>query len=137
METYWIWGDKMRAVVLDTNALMMPYQFGINIEKEINRLLGICRIIVPYTVVEEMERLAEEGGETGRAEQLGLSIIRKRGFRLMETENRGDDGILETALKIDGAVVTNDKELKERAKELKLPVIYLRGGSRLEIEEIF
>ncbi|OYT61926.1 twitching motility protein PilT [Thermoplasmatales archaeon ex4484_30] len=137
METYWIWGDKMRAVVLDTNALMMPYQFGINIEKEINRLLGICRIIVPHTVVEEMERLAEEGGETGRAAQLGLSIIRKRGFRLMETENRGDDGILETALKIDGAVVTNDKELKERAKELKLPVIYLRGGSRLEIEEIF
>jgi len=103
----------MRAVVLDTNALMMPYQFGINIEKEINRLLGICRIIVPCTVVEEMERLAEEGGEAGRAAQLGLSIIRKRGFRLMETENKGDDGILETALKIEGAVVTNDKELKE------------------------
>lgn len=127
----------MRAVVLDTNALMMPYQFGINIEKEINRLLGICRIIVPHTVIEEMERLAERGGETGRAAQLGLSIIRKKGFRLMETENKGDDGILETAIKIEGAVVTNDKGLKERAKELQLPVIYMRGGSKLEIEEIF
>jgi len=126
----------MRAVVLDTNALMMPYQFGINIEKELSRLLGICRIIVPRTVVEEIEKLAEQGGEMGRAAKLGLSIIKKRGFRLMETENKGDDGVLETAVKMDAAIVTNDKELKRRAKELNLPIIYLRGGDRLEMEEI-
>ncbi len=126
----------MRAVVLDTNALMMPYQFGINIEKELNRLLGICRIIIPRTVVEEMERLAEEEGEVGRAAKLGLSIIKKKGFRLVETENKGDDGVIETALKMDAAIVTNDKELKKKAKKYNLPVIYLRGGNRLEIEEI-
>ncbi len=126
----------MRAVVLDTNALMLPYQFGINIEKELSRLLGVCRIIVPRTVVEEMEKLAEQGGEVGRAAKLGLSIIKKRGFRLMETESKGDDGVLETALKMDAAIVTNDKELKRRAKELKLPIIYLRGENKLEMEEI-
>lgn len=126
----------MRAVVLDTNALMMPYQFGINIEKELNRLLGICRIIIPRTVVEEMERLAEEEGEVGRAAKLGLSIIKKKGFRLVETENKGDDGVIETALKMDAAIVTNDKELKKKAKKYNLPVIYLRGGNRLEMEEI-
>ncbi|KAA0000775.1 MAG: hypothetical protein FE047_00790 [Thermoplasmata archaeon] len=126
----------MRAVVLDTNALMMPYQFGINLEKELTRLLGMCRIIVPVTVVEEMERLAEKGGKVGRAAQLGLSIIKKRGFRLMETENRGDDGVIETALKMEAAIVTNDKELKKKAKELQLPIIYLREGEKLELEEI-
>jgi len=126
----------MRAVVLDTNALMMPYQFGINIEKELNRLLGICRIIVPRTVVEEMEKLAEEGGEVGRAAKLGLSIIRKRGFRLVETKSKGDEGVLETAIKMDAAIVTNDKELKKKAKELRLPIIYLREGCKLEMEEI-
>jgi len=121
---------------LDTNALMMPYQFGINLEKELTRLLGMCRIIVPVTVVEEMERLAEKGGKVGRAAQLGLSIIKKRGFRLMETENRGDDGVIETALKMEAAIVTNDKELKKKAKELQLPIIYLREGEKLELEEI-
>ena len=126
----------MRAVVLDTNALMMPYQFGINIEKELNRLLGICRIIVPRTVVEEMEKLAEEGGEVGRAAKLGLSIIKKRGFRLVETESKGDEGVLETAIKMDADIVTNDKELKKKAKELRLPIIYLREGCKLEMEEI-
>lgn len=126
----------MRAVVLDTNALLMPYQFGINLEKELNRLLGICRIIVPRAAIEEIERLAEKGGELGRAAQLGLSIVKKRGFRLIESQSRGDDGILEIALKMDAAIVTNDKELKKKAKELKLPIIYLREGNRLEMEEI-
>ncbi len=126
----------MRAVVLDTNALMMPYQFGINIEKELNRLLGMCRIIVPRTVVEEMEKLAEREGQIGRAAKLGLSIIRKRGFRLVETENPGDDGVIEIALKMEAAIVTNDKELKKKAKKYNLPIIYLREGNRLEMEEI-
>lgn len=125
----------MRAVVLDTNALMMPYQFGINIEKELSRLLGICRIIVPRTVVEEMEKLAEQEGEIGRAAKLGLSIIKKRGFRLVETESKGDEGVLETAIKMDAAIVTNDKELKKKAKKLRLPIIYLREGNHLEMEE--
>jgi len=125
----------MRAVVLDTNALMMPYQFGINIEKELNKLLGICRIIIPRTVVEEMEKIAEGGGEAGRAAKLGLSIIKKKGFRLVETESKGDDGVLETAVKMDAAIVTNDKELKKKAKQMNLPVIYLREGCRLVMEE--
>lgn len=126
----------MRAVVLDTNALMMPYQYGINIEKELTRLLGICRIIIPRTVVEEIEKLSEQEGKIGRAAKLGLSIIKKRGFRLVETENMGDDGVLETAIKMDAAILTNDKELKNKARELNLPIIYLRGGTRLEMEEI-
>ena len=126
----------MRVVVLDTNALMLPYQCGINLEKELNRLLGICRIIVPRTVVEEMEHLAQKEGSVGRAAKLGLNIVQKRGFRLVETENPGDDGVLETALRMDAAVLTNDKELKKRAKELNLPVIYLRGEDKLEMEEV-
>ncbi|HHH77608.1 MAG: hypothetical protein J7L93_02105 [Thermoplasmata archaeon] len=126
----------MRAVVLDTNALMIPYQSGINIEKEITRLLGICRIIVPSSVIEEMEKLANEDGGTGRAAKLGLSIINKRGFRIMETENKGDDGVLETALKMESAIVTNDRELQKRAKEMNLPIIYPRGENRLEMDEV-
>ncbi|MEM1513471.1 MAG: PIN domain-containing protein [Candidatus Thermoplasmatota archaeon] len=126
----------MRAVVLDTNALMMPYQFDINIEKELTRLLGVCRIIVPRSVVEEIEKIAEKGGETGRAAQLALSIIKKRCFRVVETERKGDDGVIETAIKTEAAILTNDKELKKKAKELKLTVIYLREGKKLEMEEI-
>ncbi len=126
----------MRMVVLDTNALLMPYQFDINIERELNRLLGVCRIIVPRSVVEEVEKLAEKGGEVGRAAQLALSIIKKKNFRVIETDMKGDDGVIETAIKMEAAILTNDKELKKKAKEMRLCVIYLREGEKLEMEEI-
>ena len=125
----------MRVVVLDTNALMMPYEFGINFEKELNRLLGVCRIIVPSAVIKEMEILAEKEGSRGRAAQLGLNIVKKRGFRLMETDKDGDDGVMDVAIKMDGAILTNDKELKKKARNQGLAVIYLRGANKLEIEE--
>lgn len=126
----------MRNVVLDTNALLLPYQFGINIEKELNRLLGICRIIVPVSVIKEIEKIASQSGGAARAARLGLNIIKKRGFQIMETDMDGDDGVIDVALKMNAAVVTNDKELKKRAKEFSLPIIYLRGENKLEIEEI-
>ncbi len=125
----------MRVVVLDTNALMMPYEFGINFEKELNHLLGVCRIIVPSAVIKEMERLAENEGKRGRAAQLGLNIVKKRGYRLMETEKDGDDGVMDVAIRMDGAILTNDKELKKKARSYGLAVIYLRGANKLEIEE--
>ncbi|MCD6512670.1 MAG: twitching motility protein PilT [Thermoplasmata archaeon] len=123
----------MKNVVLDTNALMIPYQFGINVEKELSRLLGICRIIVPKSIVEEMERITERGGSEARAAQLGLSIVKKKNYRVVETEARGDDAVLEAALKMDAVVVTNDKELKNRAAELGLSVVYMRGENKLEM----
>ena len=125
----------MRNVVLDTNALLTPYQLGINIEKELNRLLGICRIIVPTSVIKEAEKLAMQEGSVGRAAKLGLSIVRRKDYQIIETTYDGDDGVIDVAVKTNAAVVTNDKELKKRAKELGLPVIYVREKSRLEIEE--
>ena len=125
----------MRNVVLDTNALLTPYQLGINIEKELNRLLGICRIIVPTSVIKEAEKLALLDGSVGRAAKLGLSIVRKKDYQIIETTYDGDDGVIDVAIKTNAAVVTNDKELKEKVKELGLPVIYVREESKLEIED--
>ena len=125
----------MRNVVLDTNALLLPYQLGINIEKELTRLLGICRIIVPTSVIKEAEKLASSDGSVAMAAKLGLNIVRKRDFQIVETIYNGDDGVMDVAVKTNAAIVTNDKELKKKAREMGLPVIYVRGESRLEIEE--
>ncbi|KAA0005338.1 MAG: hypothetical protein FE045_05270 [Thermoplasmata archaeon] len=125
----------MRNVVLDTNALLLPYQLGMNIEKELTRLLGICRIIVPTSVIKEAEKLASSNGSVAMAAKLGLNIVRKRDYQIVETLYDGDDGVMDVAVKTNAAIVTNDKELKKKAKEMGLPVIYVRGESRLEIEE--
>ena len=125
----------MRNVVLDTNALLLPYQLGMNIEKELTRLLGICRIIVPTSVIKEAEKLASSNGSVAMAAKLGLNIVRKRDYQIVETLYDGDDGVMDVAVKTNAAIVTNDKELKKKARDMGLPVIYVRGESRLEIEE--
>ena len=125
----------MRNVVLDTNALLLPYQLGMNIEKELTRLLGICRIIVPTSVIKEAEKLASSNGSVAMAAKLGLNIVRKKDYQIVETLYDGDDGVMDVAVKTNAAIVTNDKELKKKAKDMGLPVIYVRGESRLEIEE--
>jgi len=125
----------MRNVVLDTNALLLPYQLGMNIEKELIRLLGICRIIVPTSVIKEAEKLASSNGSVAMAAKLGLNIVRKKDYQIVETLYDGDDGVMDVAVKTNAAIVTNDKELKKKARDMGLPVIYVRGESRLEIEE--
>jgi len=39
-------------VVLDANALMMPFQYRINIDMELQRLLGNPAVYVPTSVIE-------------------------------------------------------------------------------------
>ncbi|MBA3043927.1 twitching motility protein PilT, partial [archaeon] len=40
-------------VILDSNALLMVFQFRINIESELSRLLGKYEIVIPTTVKNE------------------------------------------------------------------------------------
>ena len=52
---------KERIVILDTNALMMLFEFSIDLESELNRLLGANSIFVPTTVLDELKFLSENG----------------------------------------------------------------------------
>lgn len=126
----------MRNIVLDTNALLLPYQLGINIEKELSRLIGICRIMIPKSVIKEVEKLASQNGSVARAAKLGLNIIRRKEYQIIETPYEGDEGVMDVAIKMNAIILTNDKELKKKAKEMGLAVIYVRGENRLEIEEM-
>jgi rRNA-processing protein FCF1 len=54
-------------------------------------------------------------------------------FRVVTTPGRGDQSIINYAKKVQGIVVTNDKDLKKELRDTKLPVIYLRGNNHLEL----
>jgi len=112
----------MTKVVLDANSLLMPFQFSVNLDQEIKRLIGNARIYVPSSVIDELNTLDEKAA---------LELSEK--YRRVQVEKEGDDGVLEAASKLDGLVVTNDKELKKRALEQGNPVAFLRSKSHLEL----
>ena len=112
-------------MVLDTNALMMPFQFKLNLDKEIARLLGDVVILVPTSVVEELSRL------TSREAKAALALSAK--YQPAETSMSGDDGVIDVARRCGAAVVTNDRELIDRLAKMGMPVVRLRSSRYLVI----
>jgi hypothetical protein len=110
---------------------MMPFEFRIDLEKELSRLLGSYRVLVPKTVVRELKRLSR----SNRKAKASLKLIER--FEVIESNKEGDESILEVAEKTNGIVITNDRELKNRLKEMSVGVIFLRAKKKLVMESFY
>jgi rRNA-processing protein FCF1 len=119
---------KKQIVILDANALLMPFQFRINLDIELERLLGECEVLVPSSVLGELEKLAKEN----RQAKAALALAKK--YRVSEVEEGGDASIVSLANELNAIVVTNDKDLIMKLKESRIPVIYLRSRTHLVLE---
>lgn len=117
---------NMQTVVLDTNALLMPFEVKLNIDIEVRNLIGECRFVVPGPIVGELKRLEN------KFSKVALSLARR--YEILKTEKTGDEAVIEVALLTSGYVLTNDKELRSKLRKLKVPLIYLRSGTHLIVE---
>ncbi len=117
----------VKSVVLDANALLMPFQFRVNIDIELKRLLGEVPVFIPSSVLGELAGLADKNVKAA------MSLARRYG--IVETELRGDDAVLAVAEQRSAAVLTNDRELIRRLRERRIPVIRLRGERYLVLDE--
>jgi len=135
-------------VIVDTNALLIPGEFGVDIFEELERL-GYERIIVPKAVLEELDRLRQKTDLKGKekiAAKIGYSLtlkyMRRRGVpsrrckvEISEEEGEGKDAdeiIAELALKKKAAVLTADELLMRKLSKDGIAIVYLRGRNRLE-----
>ncbi len=116
----------MPIVVLDTNALLMPFEVEMNLDLAIRELVGEARIVVPGPLVGELKHL--DHGFAGAA----LSLARK--YEIIPTVTTGDNSVIELAVKTGGYVLTNDKGLRRRLRREKVPIIYLGSGTHLAID---
>jgi len=98
-------------VVLDANSLLMPFQFRLNLDLELERLVGPARVIVLSSVAGEVKNLADGGNRHAKA---ALKLLTK--YEQVLVGGRGDAAILSFVRKNPGCVlVTNDKALGRRA----------------------
>jgi len=115
--------------ILDTNALLIPWHFKIDVIEELNRLGFMPATIEP--VRRELNVLTMKG-------LVGAEIALSFSERCQTIETAGgttvDDQILNTALKYKAAVVTNDKDLKRELRKHGLRIVQLRNRKYLEID---
>ncbi|MFX1297757.1 MAG: PIN domain-containing protein, partial [Promethearchaeota archaeon] len=124
---------KKKIVVLDSSAIMMLFEFNIDLEDELTRLLGKFQVIVPSPIFIELKYLSEQGkGKKRLIAKPSLKLIEK--YEIIKTEETGDDSVLLLAKELNGIVITNDRNLRNRVKKIGLHTIYLRGKNRLVLE---
>jgi rRNA-processing protein FCF1 len=129
-----LWGDKIhKTVILDSSAILMFFEFSIDWEKELGRLLGGYHLVVPTAVVQELQILAKRNVGQKKA-AAALKLIAKYDTIAQEADT-ADEALMKIAEKTQGIVVTNDIELRDRLKNRSFPVIFLRGKKKLVLDE--
>jgi uncharacterized protein len=119
-------------VILDTNALMVPEQFGVDIFTELQRL-GYVQWIVPLSVLGELHYLAAKAskGRDKMAARVALGLAEQCN-KIGKDDFNADLEIEMLAFSEGAAVFTNDKALKKRLFSKGITVIYLRQKRYLE-----
>ena len=126
---------KEKTVILDSSAIIMLFEFSIDLDDELNRLLGKHRVVVPIAVTKELQFLSQKGkGKTSYKSKASLELVKKYETVKLGIELKADDAVFELARQLDGVVVTNDIGLRKRLRTANLHVVYLRGKKKLVLE---
>jgi len=107
---------------------MMPFQFRLNLEAELRRLLGNVELAVPTPVLAELRLLAERDRTARGAARLAEK------YRAVEGHGSADDALLDLAALLHAIVVTNDQPLLDRLTAAGIPRVFLRSRNHLVVE---
>jgi rRNA-processing protein FCF1 len=114
---------------------MMPAQFQIDLFGELRSLIGGFEPIVLKQVMEELDGLSQEKGQTGAAARLGITLGRTciiadgRDLKMRSV----DEQVIEYAAQNGCLVVTNDRGIRDALFTRGIGVISMRKQKKLEL----
>ncbi len=121
-----------KRIILDTNFLLIPGQFNVDIFAEMTRVCNFkCEfMVVPETVLEleGIVRSQNASASDKRAAKLAIQLIEKYVVKVTPNRKvfkRADEAILAVADK-NTIVATQDRDLREKLKANKTSLIILR-----------
>jgi rRNA-processing protein FCF1 len=125
-------------VIIDTNFLMIPGEFGVDIFSEIQSLMTEpYELCVLDKSVEELNKIIEKGSrkKEGFNAKLGLILIKQKNLKTLSSSSEGyaDKAIIDLAKKAPEktVVATQDKELRLKLAEIDVRTIQLRQQKHL------
>ncbi len=125
-----------RPVILDTNFLLIPFQFKINIFEGIERILARSHyFVISSRTVSELKHIAKATSKDGRSARLALKLIEanKENVEIIESLIEVDKWIEDFAIEKRAVVCTNDAELRNKIKKAGLRVISLKNKTKIGV----
>lgn len=117
---------KRLVVLLDTNSLLWPFTGSLRLEEEVHRWIEGADIVVPSSVLRELETLSARGVAGAKG---ALRLARR--FRIILTDLEGDAALETLAGDLRAWVVTGDRELRTRLEARGTGVLFPKGERRL------
>lgn len=125
-------------IVLDTNFLTIPAEFGVDIFTDVERVIerSVTFIVLQPVITEIENRLARPHNKTEeRKFRIAKSLLsRCKIVNIPSNDGAVDDLLVDYALTNSAVIATCDRELKKKAKDNGIPVLYLRGKKYIVLE---
>ncbi|MDD5339995.1 MAG: nucleotide-binding protein [Candidatus ainarchaeum sp.] len=121
-----------RDVVLDTNFLLLPFQFRINIIRELDYLIEVShRYVISSRTLDELKKLGKLVGKNGMAARLALKMVKANSIDVIRSGMPVDDWVVRYAKENGAIACTNDRILRKRLMDLDVKVVTLKARSKL------
>ena len=120
-------------VLLDTNAFLLPVQFGIDLVRELEGIFGACELLTLEGVVRELQGIGSGHGRDASAARVGLDLVRR--CTVLPSPGSTSDvdrDVIRVAEDAGCVVVTNDRAVQRSLLGKGLGVVFLRNRKRLE-----
>lgn len=110
-------------ILVDTNVLIYAVKRRIWLDEAILSIVGVREIRVPACVISELEGISKEDSDARTAL---LYALRKE---IVNGEGKGDECILDAAIRTGAAILTNDRKFIELIKKSGIRAATLKGKS--------
>lgn len=124
-----------KRIIFDTNFLLIPAKFGVDIFAEIRRICDFSyELCVMEGSLQELERIRDQGGKTGvdaRAARTTLALLESKHLNIIPNAEGHVDDAIAAECGGDVVVATQDAALRARAKARGARAIVLRQKAHL------
>lgn len=124
----------MKKIIIDTNFLMIPYKFIVDIFSEFNRVCNFnYKLFIFEQSIKELENIIEkQSGKNKKAAQFALKLIKLKNIDVLKSEQKDVDSLILDSLSKDTIIATQDILLKKELLKKGASVIILRQKKYLE-----
>ncbi len=125
-----------KRIVLDTNFLLIPAQFNVDIFTEVQRICDFpYELHIIETTLKELENIMEKSeGKAKQAAKLALGLVKAKDINIMSSDVAYVDKAILDIVDENTIVATMDRELREKLKNKGVRLITLRQKKYLTLE---
>lgn len=125
-----------KIIILDTNFLLIPIEFKVDIFSEIDRICHFnYRLCIFEQSINELKNIIEkQKGINKRAAKFALKLIKLKNLEVIKCEQKDVDSLILECIDKNTLVATQDSILKKELIKKGASLIILRNKSYLELK---